>query len=1602
MNDQATLHAGGIVPTASKLGKDDAVDIVVARAYAHPVLPGRKIVRLCAEGVAAGDDLEMSTLGFAAGEDRGAVGKERKRPLGFPGWALVNDPKNARFALDVVKELKKHARKAKSKPGHAKDAFDAIAAKLAKTVPHFLPSFYEEVGRVFIEHGAVSFAATMFGKARQIETVHALEVDEQHRIDGFLEFALAGAVTTKALSDYAKQLSEQCEPKVAYAHFRQLCVQRTLGGMPPWAGMAKDLGRLSKAAKLDAAKEDASLVSEIIESPALAKAAGEFWRSYAGPIAELGKQSPAARGVLLNLFPTGSAYSAELDDIWLDLLDSTGAVDALIGDGAPAEAQPTTGRAAWFDKLCAHVSRSWRSQTIGPRAFAMLRRMAPQLVADGKPIKASGRHRVDLDLAELALELGVPVEAPADWHADAAQWAKDVGLPEHGRDPVRVAAHPTLGLVLRSAVVANIGGVEFDNASRGKAGFLAAKRAWLESAIGGAETAALPALDDALATIERKVTAGTFAELPDLHARFAAIDVAPALRRTLAIGIIDEYGWPMLEEVERELGGPGGKVELTIHGGPPAIVFASKTRGVAIVGNERKAVHDFVIPPKHELHTVRFIQGDFLVVLKLGYKAVCYWATAPHDLWTVENVNLWSLSTSVSYAAVLPDGAWLESSSPIRRGDRKVALGGTATAYDGTTAWTNEYINGEYKWRELTPSGELGRTSWPSWIEEFSEGEWKIDPMSRYFPAPAGVTSSPLGVDGGFTGTRIRWRGKHHYRPEFREVESIDGARLACAGEIRILDLLAFPEAGERRPVTLESISGKGVALVIYDPACKVVGSKIGAGDMGYARGQVGPMAIGYLHLMTPRDLAGSRRIRAITDDDARALIAAAPSTEQPEPDDLPGVLPEVTHPRLRKGLTGLATMAAQQRVRRDKLAADRAPGNARAETSVGPDDDTLIKMLGGLTRQQWAFPGSAWAQIERVATLLADPDRSDRTIKGVGTSVLDWLELAVLPSSLAFLAVAIGTPNREAAARLYGHLRRLPSPETLRVVHAHGELEGESTLTSSEFQVRWRGGNAYVIRQWGYSGSNYHVLEYAPSGVFASLGLAVDSELRGAAGGSTPEDVLAAATSDRMSWSLEAAARLAAQTGMTPSEAAFAWAGFPCANERGANFLDKDLRERLGLKATQAALARDALVTARYETKIAAIDAAGRAGVAALLDGTAVDVLAAAWTARFGQRVAIPEELIAEADALSLSANVSGNLAMILGGSDSPELTVDGAFGFDNLGALIRVGKAEPLVGQTKLADPPPAFDTATLATLAVYLPFLYAALPVGDPLLARVPAAHALGLQRLTNPTLWMTGATAWLEKDKTDAIDRLLGGLGGELLPVEEGRSLRRLPGGAVQRAGSNVNVYLQVAAFDAKARSLLAPILAQTERSSDVERELAYIRSDDLRAMMARIGDTPVPAGGWEQNPALSVPKLVGKAAKHLEVSKDAAALYLQYLVLLWPTAKAIQEYNGWTPAKLKELQAELVEHELLVEAKRERAQRGHFLPGAWDALKSPHPPLEAWKVSLYADRSPTGTVVPRLSNQLQALAPFHLLFERAWKRIEDGDKPSFEEVTRGKR
>ncbi|MFF2194911.1 hypothetical protein ACFVXK_18495, partial [Streptomyces sp. NPDC058157] len=153
-------------------------------------------------------------------------------------------------------------------------------------------------------------------------------------------------------------------------------------------------------------------------------------------------------------------------------------------------------------------------------------------------------------------------------------------------------------------------------------------------------------------------------------------------------------------------------------------------------------------------------------------------------------------------------------------------------------------------------------------------------------------------------------------------------------------------------------------------------------------------------------------------------------------------------------------------------------------------------------------------------------------------------------------------------------------------------------------------------------------------------------------------------------------------------------------------------------------------------------------------------------------------------------------------------------------------------------------------------------------------------------------------------------------------------------------------------------------------------------DGLARLAARAAATPVPEGGYEANPALSAPELTAEVAAALGTGTDAAALHLQLLALARPTDRAVRRWNGWTPARHKAAQAELLATGAVVADKRARAGRTLFVPGEWTQAKAPHLPVETAKLAAHvAAASGPALHLPLL--RLLAPLPPHELFARAW-------------------
>ncbi len=1557
MADLASLvRAGAIVPLGAPLPEGERTGSVSARRYLHPALPGRPLVRLVPDPIAAGIDAEMDVLGFAPPTVSAPLGNQRYRALGFPGWALVNDPKHARFALDVMKDFKKAAARAKSKPGHARDAFVEIGDRLARSVPHFLPSFWEEAGRAFLAEDASSFAAQCFEKARTAEREHALAVDEDLRSSVYLEFALAGAVAAKSFSGYAKELEKSYGAPAAYARFRELAVRRTLGGLPPWAGMAKDLRALAKAAKLDLAAEDAKVVAELLEAPTIARAPGDFWSTYRAAIVALARRDEKARQRVRHLFPKPSSGAQGFVDEWLAVLEECDALSALEADSG----EEPSGAAATFCKALLEFVEGAR------KGLPYLDRLAARIRADGVPLVVDRKHRwhtvLDLHVVEHALSLELPVADPKS----AFVLEKDLV------DPVRIAADPRFAPLLVTAVAAVIGQAAFEEEAAGKGGFATARSAWLRQRIETLERAALPELGWVLTELEQRTGPRIWKENPEDYARLGAVSVARALATSLRGGLLAELTWPVFEAATKEMG------TYVVSGAfPYPVLFDNRLRAVVLTADRKVLDHSLHLPKNVAAQQAVFVDGQ-LCVFHWDPEAGgsrCYWSGNPGAGQAAESMPYHHGTDLMAQADVAGGGVTL-GGRVVHAGDPGVPAT-SRVVFDGTTYWTFQWHEGAQRLVELDPlTGKLGRPSWPSFARaasERSDGKRLTDVALAALPAV--LDDTPLGHKDGFVGYHVRSDGKTY------EFTGIDGR--TRTGSYPMEGLVVFP-GGDSAPRSLAGArryqpSGYHAGIDLRDPDGVLLGA------LGSERWDHHPFRsvppLSCWHFLRPRDPAGSVALRAVDLATARRLLEARATHtgEHGAEEAVRAVLPAVTDPALVTAIGLQVDVAVKLGEALAKLHTARgAEAPVRDQGALSAQE--IAAALGPLLGVTWA--GGAFSpELAAAGEALAfQPPPSF-----VGGR-LPWPYLLGRLGGLAVWAQSVGlsAEQRATVIRLLRAFRGQPSLTTdlehLRVYKAR--LAAESPLLGapgSAAAVQVGASHAYFATT--VEDGVRLVVERA-KGAFelpphATL---VEEESRASDETALVDAFLAAEVPVRVS--AEAIARLAEETGLTRAEAALVFGGVCRLGTYEADFLGKETREALGLKVAEAKVARESLKGVGARQWLRVFGAAGQGtDVAELGDPDArARRLAAAWNEVVGRRVALREELVLACEKeLDPPSRTTDLLAALLAPENARLLTV----------------KEVPFEEYFAWQAPDDRLSPQLLTSCCLLLPWLFATLPVGDPYRDAVPAFLSTLHQRLAEPSLLLPLAAIHVEEKLAGQNRALFESVDGAPSTRVVDRNNNTAPcreGEALVAVLQRKDTYLQALFRPARlpVDDAVAWRFATASYSAQALPAVRLLRSPGFAAMVARTKDTPVPKGRYEADPSVSAPALVAAVVAERKLSPTAATLYLQLLTLAEPTQRSVILWNDWKPPVYKQAAAELVARKLVVEGKRERAGREIFLPGAWEKGQGKALPMERWKQPLYAlDKGVLPRPVP--------LRPLHELFAVALERVRSGDVPKLEEV-----
>ncbi|MET9730495.1 DNA-binding protein [Streptomyces sp. NPDC006458] len=1620
------LTAGGVLPPDTEGAGERAVPLTT-RTYRHPGLDDRVVVRLVAGELGAAEDLAAGYLGLEKDAEPAVVGLGLRQSLGFPEWVLVHHPEDGHHALGVVPDLERAARQAKTKPKAALDAYLELGARLAASVPHFLPTFYEQAGRVFLASENATYAAQLFTRARKAEAEHGLVVEEERLDAVFLEFALAGALPVKVLSGYARELAARVPAEEALRRFTRLCLRRTAGGLPPSAQMANDLRRLARAAGRDAELTEQEYLTELLGLPATLRAAAGWWKGHRAALVALAAREPRVRGALLDLIP--SCHDGEMPAMWLDVLQASGAVAGLWDASLPEEERPRDGAAGWLERFLTFRERvrSWRDSTRMAELYPLVERAADrlraELLAAGRGLKAEQ----DIDLIDLLLSLDVPVAAPVQGaHLPLVAWA-----PGEGHRELRsLAADPRFhDAFLRGAEQFGdndhaLRAIRLLAASPGGQPLLAE---WVRRVVRRFTAVGLPQLPDALSRL-KWLPAEALALAEDEVRAAVRTDLAPVLARTLRAGLFDELGWPAWEDAAAALVPKNDVEDLIVADAWPHLIVAGAAQARVIGAEGTVLTHDLRIPANDSWGDPGFhhVDGELLVYWRhRGDGLRGYWHPRADRIQTLEGpastrgTEMDWYRGDLPVTLPLPGGGRTTGAAVLHAGDTKLPEERRIIS-DGVAHWVwRAGDDEEHGWFEYDPAtGETGRASRPAFLADalrdapagstFDGGH--LRPSPTVSPAPAAAP-----VDG-LVGLR-----RVALPDGSRRTEDLAGHSVTLPQDVgRPTVLVVFPGDDRARAVVRGSWQ-----LELVDPDGVVTSvAKTDRTPGVFGEGTLLLPPTQYWECLTPRDPEGSVALRRIDRDTSAALLAAAAQEDEKALARAIRNLLPVTHDALVAGIAGVVRHAAGQQAVLDAAAArlTRAlDGDLEEEGPAGPADTVVQDAMSGLGARRgywWNRDDEADTVFRTLRVLTRAAGLGDTAVPAERTAPLH-LDGPGLPSgqpdletlldrvtALAFRAAAATTTeeHREVLRTLLAGFDALglltDASGRWRKVVLHLTAGPLRTPAGEWREGSWTGmlplgGGAFVAVTGRGSldddGCAFTGFFHDPAGRFetpepytlresAPLGEAVDA-------GRLAEVLAELAGRGPAPWFPAAAEEFARLTGVTDTMARLIVAGLPRVDEYERTFLTAQARTLLGVKVAPAAVAKD---------ELSGVDGAIRAAVVAALvpadpaqlwtDGPDVAAAAEVWNSRVGRRTAVPEELLS--DALRAVKHtrweVRQALPALLHPAGEPRLTQDLEWAVD--GDRVR-----------PVGENPVGFTAETLTGSVGLAAWLAHRLPAGDPVRAALPSALTVVRERLAHPGLVLDLG----EYINLPAFRKTAGA------PTETGQGYERYGAVVLATHDDQPAPGLRVDLLDEAGQDPYLPALrVEHQRPYPAEVALRLARSSRFAALLADPGE---PLAGerdkdgtwWPQDPSRSVPDLVTQAAKEHRIGEDAATLYLMLLAMPDPTDRMTARWTGWKPARLKAARAELAATDLVVEASRTRAGRSLFLPGGWSDLGAPRVPLEPWKLPLYGDlmhgeRTSFGVVVPT--------EPAAELYRRAWQRVQDGDAPRFEElkVRRGRR
>lgn len=1576
-------------------------DSIRARNYKGKVLGETVIVRLEGDLLAPGADAEMEALGFENTSNSDVLGHIRRRAPGFPSWVFINDPDNSTLALSIVKEMKKAGSRAVSKPGHAKDALTEIAARLEKSAVKILPSYFEECGRIFTRAGNKQYGAQFFEKARETERKYGLAPDRSGREDVFLEFALDGALSAKTLSALSKDISPGEDTASFYSFFMKLCISRTKAGIPPWESMAGDLESLGKKAGLKPAEVATAFLNECLNSKGLKEAPASLWKKWKAHLVNLMKQEHSVSVRMLNLFPKPRKESDDFAALWMGILKDANAFKNI------HEAKMKGLAAEWLSKAIAWADSN--TEIIHESIDILEKRLKNDKLPVNHPQRRWYGINIDPITAEKLLALGVNIEWPKDTSEEVAltlsEWIDNVDdypeLPLLGADKI---LSPLIINELNSLCE-----TEENRPILVKAEWLKPHlQKWLEMSIARLYQGGIFEVSPEIENFNSRTDSRFLSHFPDILEKLKAVDITRALHLNISKGTIDEFTWPAFEQAVAKLQTAAGKKrrnEITAAGTFPYLVLHNGIKALVVGPDSIIAEHDFHLKTFSTVEKVDYVQGKFIVCgYDSDYNYKGYWSDRPSDIFDAEGFNSWQFRNAITLA----DDSICGGGKTLVAGDTK-AFGGPQVFTDGKSVWQWE----NDKFHDFDPvTGKAGNEAFPPGYKKKEDNSW----IRYYCDYIKGVSSDLTGMKDGFY--YYTNEGEYDDESEVTLTSATILGKTKWKGKTDNNDLgvfMKFPGSDDLFAVTNYSYWGNFYFWGAGNsPNCIVNTEEVKSSWLNLS------LSLGYFHMFKARNASDSKLLRKVTQDVVKQIYNDVLALSDVKADEMVNAIGDIVKKHI-KGIkdpaiiSGVASLFKFSRDISEKLTSLIADSSTVEGTyfSKIPEYE-LGQAIGQKITGNYYCSGDISTNLQDIFNFLA----SDRVTDGaeIEATEIPWMELIDNLGAFIFTAAShrfelgYDTDKRKYIIdfmRLLldqDFIKNTENYRKLRIMTHHDnhpwlfKTETEYDWDDDEFEIpgwfakRDKAGTfiVHVDDDRGENGVYMDVLAaFTPKGKLPKDIKVISDEpikITQAEVNRFKEMLDAAFAGTTLVFDPETLGGITEKCGNSPAEATILLTSLT-SNNTGFGECKKAITSKYGISS------------GALESALEYISSLDRLKIVRLYDEIIKNMpVPADWNSTvftnlfidkfleiFGKQVPVDDEWLKVIDkSVSPGTNTRLLIEAILNPASSAFFTKDGVW---EMGTY----------GDVELEKEGDFFTPDFFEDFVKCVPVIAMHFSGEKRLTANLKTALELARKRMISPDYLMPAGYDYPEGKRKKVLKTWFDSLDGKPWKPSDVED-------ADAKFGKDTGLFKVYFDSDSVAaafrpskiksdadRNAVQNVMTMLQSEHAVSGIQKYFESKEFENLVNRLTEGNEEL--FSPNPLISAPDAVKKLAAKTGLDETAASIFLQFLTLHSFSKKDICDKNAIKPKQYDEICAALVEKGLLVEAKRKRVKRDHFLQGGWEELRSPSTPIETWKLSLYGIESTENGVNPPIG-MLMPLEPLSDLFKKAADRYLSGDVPGF--------